>query len=646
MSYYKLNKFAQSKIHLNKGEYNQAFQLLNRVKKAFGFTEYEELIYYILKSKILIKLYRYQEALAEAKIAYKQAKTLNRPLESVDSLVIMAESQRKLRMLDKIPKLLEESEKLIKKLPDVNLNIVKKRIASVNLVKGKYFNGIGNFDEAFKSLKSSLNLWTGLKNQGEIFECLLYIGTLFFRKGDLDLALVYIKQSLEQAEKSKFKQYIMKFHNIISAIYGLKGELETAITHIEKALILAKELNDEFYYAGTLTNLALNYHKLGDVDKAFENLEKSLILEEKVGDKLDIAITLDSIILVALDKGEVRSAEMYLHRLKQIKSESEDFNLEILYKINKALILKSSKDNGKKEKAKEILIKIIEDKKGYAELRSKAIINLCDLLVLEIKETNDTEKIKELEKFINNLTEMANQQNSYLLLTESYLMKSKIALISMDMKKARKLLTHAQELADKYGLNNIAMKISNEHDNLLLQINKWEELKEKEVSINEKLNLANIDEQMNTLIYERVAEPIEIPHEIPVLILILEEGGLVIFSEAFDKDWSFDTDLFGGFLKAMNSFSDELFSEDFDRAKFGQYNLLMKRISTMVIGYLFKGKSYHAQRKLGFFIEQIQEIEPVWNDLINFDKRHQVVTSKEYPDLKNLLVKTFINEFN
>ena len=54
------------------------------------------------------------------------------------------------------------------------------------------------------------------------------------------------------------------------------------------------------------------------------------------------------------------------------------------------------------------------------------------------------------------------------------------------------------------------------------------------------------------------------------------EGGVLVFSYPFSNKWDRDNELFGSFMSAFTSFSDEFFSEGLDRVKFGQYTVILE----------------------------------------------------------------------
>jgi hypothetical protein len=164
-------------------------------------------------------------------------------------------------------------------------------------------------------------------------------------------------------------------------------------------------------------------------------------------------------------------------------------------------------------KAEELLKQIIEEEIGLGENIVLAIINLCDLLVGELRITNDVEVIDELKPLINKLLNIAEISESHWLLAETYLLQSKLSLINLDMKEAQRFLTQAQQIAKRFGLNQLTMKIANEHDDLQKKLYLWEKIKEVEAPISERIELARMDEQIEGIIQNRAILTAQINEE-------------------------------------------------------------------------------------------------------------------------------------
>jgi hypothetical protein len=212
------------------------------------------------------------------------------------------------------------------------------------------------------------------------------------------------------------------------------------------------------------------------------------------------------------------------------------------------------------------------------------------------------------------------------------------------MKKAQQFLTQAQQIAEKFGLKLLAIKISNEHDGLLKQLNMWETLKESSSSLKERMEFARLNEQMENIVQKRVLESPELSDEEPVLLIIISEGGVPMFSKIFVKDQAFEDHLFGGFISAINSFVTEKFSEGLDRAIFGEYTLLMNSVSPFLTCYVFKGQSYSAQQRIKYFIEELQKEKKVWQTFKKYQQLNMEIQVNDIPSLESLIQDIFIDK--
>jgi len=212
------------------------------------------------------------------------------------------------------------------------------------------------------------------------------------------------------------------------------------------------------------------------------------------------------------------------------------------------------------------------------------------------------------------------------------------------MKTARRYLTQAQKIAESYGIKRLAMKISYAHDELLKQLKMWENLKESKALISERWKLAGLNEQMENMVKRRMIEVPEISKEDPVMLLILTEGGNLLFSKKFMEDFSFEDDILGGFLTTINYIISEVFSEGLDRAVFGPYTLLMMPVQPFLVCYIFKGDSYFAHHKIKNFIESIQNNSVIWQSLQNFFQNSKSVQLHSIPSLESLITENFLEK--
>ncbi|MFW9822170.1 MAG: hypothetical protein ACFFE4_04510 [Candidatus Thorarchaeota archaeon] len=235
----------------------------------------------------------------------------------------------------------------------------------------------------------------------------------------------------------------------------------------------------------------------------------------------------------------------------------------------------------------------------------------------------------------------AEEIAEYTFFSESLLFQAKLALINLQIDDAKKLLNRAQSISEERGLQLLAQKISEEHDTLLEQSELWENFKRNKAPFSERLKLASIEEVLERLKGTRGIEPPKLVDEHPMLILILTEGGIPLFSHPFTDEWKFDEDLFGGFLTAFNSIHDEIFAEGLDRVKFGSYTVLMEPFNSFSVCYLFKGQTYPAKQKLIKFVGRMQDDASTWKTFVKFSKTSRLVELQDIPIVKNYLIDIF-----
>ena len=385
------------------------------------------------------------------------------------------------------------------------------------------------------------------------------------------------------------------------------------------------------------------YIELGDFDHALLYIKQSLELAKDGGNNWQISGYISTMIEILFNKGDVEQAHKYLEQLEKICKKEDNKMMENTYKMNKALLLKSSPRIRNRAKAEKIYKQIIKEDMVMSEGTIKALLYLCELLLDEIQITNELEILEEIDPLITQLLDIAKNSSSYWVLSETYTLQAKLALLTLDLNGARRLLTKAQKIAETHGMLRLATKISIEHDNLLKEMNTWENLEESSVTLKERFELAKLSEQMAHMLKKH---PMKIPkasEEIPVTILIIAEDGIPLFSHSFIEEKEFESSLFSGFLTTIDYFMNEMFSEGLDRFIFGNYTLVMKSVAPFLICYVFKGESYKALQRIEYFVENIQK-EGIWQNLIKLFQAHRLIHLKDIPLLESLITETFVNK--
>jgi len=227
---------------------------------------------------------------------------------------------------------------------------------------------------------------------------------------------------------------------------------------------------------------------------------------------------------------------------------------------------------------------------------------------------------------------------------EAYFLQAKLALIILDIEEARRLLTKAQNNAEKNGLKLLAKKISNEHDELLKQLAMWEELKSSKVSIGKRIELAHLNELIDRMVHNRAITIPEIEVEEPVLLTIITLEGNVLLFNPFTAEMTIKSTRFLDFLTSINKLCDEVDSESFNRIKFGQFIVIINTVDTYFICYLFRGQSFSAQQKLAYFSEAVEKDYKIWILLETANLVNKIIKVNEEPHIEELIFNSFLSD--
>jgi len=260
--------------------------------------------------------------------------------------------------------------------------------------------------------------------------------------------------------------------------------------------------------------------------------------------------------------------------------------------------------------------------------------------LLELQTHNRQEALHEINPLINRLSQFAESQKSYSLLAETNLLRGKLSLIQMNMGQARQLFTSAERIADEHGLHLLARAISNEHDKLLTQLEKWENLREINAPVSECLKYVEIDETLDHMMGKQMMEPPDLIEENPILLLIMSDAGDTYFKHNFLKDWDYSV-LFSSFISAFNTFSSEIFAKTIDRIKIGNNIIFIKPVEPFLVCYVSNGQSYPAIKKLNKFSDSLKNKSEIWDKLNKAIESSQEFDVDTLPLLGNVLKEIF-----
>ncbi|MHA1480205.1 MAG: tetratricopeptide repeat protein [Candidatus Thorarchaeota archaeon] len=667
-------EIAHSEQLMNEGKFNEALLLVETIDGRNDLTSFERLKCHLFKSTLMSKMGHYKDALEIAERAKDESQRLEAPLYIVDALVIVSDVLLSLGRFDESLKVVEQGERVLKTISLEQQSELVIREATLLNRRGVNYMRQGYFDRALDCHERSLLLFEEIGNKQGKAESFSGIGSIHWRNGDLDTALQYFEQSLTLREEIGDKFGISSSLNAVGIIYRRKGDLNRALEYYKRSLVLKEEIGNTQHIATVLNNIGVVYRRKGNLERALEYLEESLKLQEEIGNKESIGLSLSNIGLINRDRGDLDSALEYLQRSLQLREEvannlltadilfslititidkkeleqarwylerlveinnADDYKIiHQYYRVAEALVLKTSSRRRDREKAKLLLNLVIEEEIIGHEMTMIAMVNFYDLTLADLKVSGNQQAFDEARTHVCRLSEVAKEQQSYAFLAETHILKAKLALLELDLLEARKYLTKAQLITDERGLRRLAMIISREHDTLLDEASKWEELIEKGAPLVERAVLVDLQATVADIIRKRVATQSELPEDEPVYVSILQKlDGSTIYSRSFLPAQTDDLS------SVIEKTSIVLSSQSLNRARLSEYTLLMQSEEPFNVCYVFKGQSYSAKEKLAQFTGSVST-----NDSLSAALKGSKKTLKKSDStiLENLILNIFL----
>ena len=677
---------------INEVKFEEAYQLIKNFEKKQSPIPLEQLWTLLLEGRIYAYTGQTKAAINAGERAYKLAQKYDFVLESIHARILMARSIFSIENFSgasKAIRLLKKSEKLINSFDEkTSLDIISIK-GTIFGMKSWFSMFTGDYKAALESAEKTVYFRKKLGIKLEIAISYSLLANAHWRLGELDTALEYVMQSLELREDLEIPFDLVSCFQLIGNIYSDKGELNQAIEFLNKSLFfkgvsnynrfislegltnvylrknelnkslecinraikITKESGFDIVLPRCLYQLGFLYYLKGESDLAIETYESSMILAQRV--RFESITPRIYLTLVNLDKGSREQAQEYLNQLEKISKLQPTRMNKLGFKVAKSMMLKTSGRTRNRAEAELIFKDIIEEASkieyqfasgATSDMKMFSLINLCDLYLEDLSSSNDLEVLEDINPLITQMIEFADEKHSVIYLAETKLLEAKLALIQLKTTEAEKLLVEAQRIAEKHEFDLLAMKISTDHDTLLTQLDVWNDFKEKDAPVSERVKLASLDGNIERLQRKRRIESVELVEEESTILLIIGEGGTLIFSCPFTDEWERDEELFSSFLSAFTSFSDEFFSEELDRVKFGQYTVLMESVSSYSVCYLYKGQTYPAKQKLTKFTERLQNTTEIWQLLERFYQTSQILELKDSPPLESLIEEIFVSK--
>jgi tetratricopeptide (TPR) repeat protein len=469
-------------IQRKKGQYESSIQFFEKSLKYFKSVKND---FEILQDLISIsKTPLVDESSEQVKKAREQAKELIAKLKNdfyqvgLNFILMWLEEQ------PDVQKQYQDALQILKRYGD------ERNIAWLNFNFGGYFTLFkGDFDTGLMYYNKALALFETLKNYQGLAITNIRIANAYRVKGDFKLAFDYCYRGIAVCEQYDNKADLTYAYANLGGMHQVLGNLEKAMELFTKGLALCEQgysdMHEWFLRAVGEIYLAKN-----DLEKAKEYFKKAL---ETTYVALSQAQLLLQLVILALENDSIAEAQKYYQQFIDFPKPPVFFIVTQYKLLAEALILLKNQRISHKYQALKIFQEVAKDETTRFEVKITALLNICELLLLELRTTNNEDIIRELEAVINQLLTIAKEINSVLLFVEAYILQSKLAIISLDFDKAERLFAQAKELAKDRDLKNIVERIVNEQEAITKKIGDFNEFSTKEPSIVERLDHTGIN---------------------------------------------------------------------------------------------------------------------------------------------------------
>jgi tetratricopeptide (TPR) repeat protein len=295
-----------------------------------------------------------------------------------------------------------------------------------------------------------------------------------------------------------------------SSVHVKKGLLGLLLKQANEYIEIARSYNNKMHIAISTYLFGNYYWRTGDLDRAFEYIESAIALIEDCYNNDNhfpvywITEIYYHAIEIGVERKEHEQARKYLERLREIyKLKPNDHVLRNMYKLCKANYLRSSKRVRDRAKAEELFKEVCKAKMIFDWFLTTALVRRCELLLLELKLTDEIEIIDEIKPLLKDLIDIAQERESDYLLMQTYVIQGKLALLTFDMKMARRFLVQGQRIAERRRYKSFADKIARLHKNLKGELDQWEQLKQSNAPFSERIKLARLDEDLSGQLIKR-----------------------------------------------------------------------------------------------------------------------------------------------
>jgi len=632
------------------GQFSEVLDFFHSLEPVNRYLGRQQVHFHTLKSKAYFYLGNYPKAHETGEKAVNLTCNIKNCFEIVDSLLNQVEILKFVERNNESLALLDIFSHKIEELKDISEKERKRRIGLSYMQKGGNQFYLGDTMKAVENIQESVRILEIWGKEGDKAKAFSSFGVFQMMIGKSDEAFHFFTKSKDictRLDSATVNSCQMMNFLGLGMIYKNKYESQKAKENFDKSLFWAQKYNNPTFIMRILHQLASIHEENEEFALALEKYNEALVLAEGIGGSLLIIDSLYFIFGTYFEMGDKENATRIFKQIEQSKHLNTN-NKAIMgrYKFAKAMLLSTSNRTRDLGAAQEIFKYLIQEEQFFLRgITTGAILFLSTMLLDEFERSKNEKVLDELTPLLNQLEEFCSRKEDHYrwTLTKTFLLKAKVSLINLDFIKSRQFFTKAQQIAEKYGFTDLAKAISNEHDNFLHTLSEWNQMKSENASISTRLEKIQLYDQIQRMKRKKRIKIPEYSPETPIILVIMTQSGVPIYTKIIDQEWKVNEELFSGFLSAFNSFSVEVFSQHLDRANFGKYTILITGSPPIMTCYVFEGQSYSVQQKFSSFNEILQHNEKLWRKLELSERTGRVIQQNSNPALERL-VDHFLNK--
>lgn len=503
--------------------------------------------------------------------------------------------------------------------------------------------GTGDLHGALKNHTEALELRKELGNKRHIGESISSIALIYERMGEFNLALETQDEALALFKEEKAEHDIANAYSNFGNIYFKQGELDKSLDYLLKSLEFQEGIGDRLNIGKTLNFIGEIYYNKKEFTAAIDYQSRSMLAFNAIQDQINTIKPLYGLLLIGLAKPDVVLQESMLGKINKLYSNfPNNKNIEIYAKMSKALIMKKSKRRKTLGEAELILDDILSSALVDHKLTIFAMQQKCDLLLDELKTTTyESEVLNEIDEILDKLKIIAENQNSYKIQVETKIIEAMLSLLRGDIDLTKDLFTEAEEISTLKNLSFLTQIILEKRAIFEKDIEEWEKLSSLDISMQDKLRFSKVFGLLESTQKELFDPYSDEKKEIPISILVINDGGLVFFSFKFDEGREVKDHLIAAFLSAINSFSQDVFvSTGFIQSiNHSDYTISMKQYKNLSFYYIYMNEAPKAIVKLDNFIDLFKKSIPNLDELSQSPVLPEISVSVEQADeIRNLFI--------